>query len=249
MLLLETAIKSLEELVSTDDFSHADVCKCLDKIIEITQNEEPEIIAALSIDKPLRIILQQKKDTEIIEKISYLLCLITNVKELFYHLEDCLDDPETATPTLMLIFLLQTETEFYDENFNVKLVECINLRSISSEGFLFFILQVLEENLLEQKGDLCREIVDKLIEICFQIRCTKKLTKVLYVILVGLRMHPILFKKVEIRKLHILTATFKAVSGLVERIFIEAQNPVLRPKTVFLKNFIFPEFTNTHELK
>lgn len=204
--------------------------------------KEVDPIHIENIDYSIKSILRQYKSSEIIEKLSNLLWMIHDPKCLYDELMVYLEIDEMKIPTIMLIYLLQNKTDFYFDNFEYKLVECITVETIASEGFLFFILQVIQDSIAGNKSQLnTLIIVNKLIELTItEVKSSKNAVKILYVILVALRMNPELFVVANINKLHILSKSFNTIQRLVNQIYIEAKNPTKRPRTVFLKNFIFP---------
>lgn len=264
--IIDNLIDTLDYLTNTlerNNVNMTDICACLDNIVEITNNltkEDIEYIInnGIYMDEQIVFIydllisdVHNEHNTEIIEKTSYLLTIIKQPKELVSYLEEIMQNnyfPENSnltselyTSALMLMFVLQKETNCYFENFTKYLIQNINKTNVKSEGFLFFILQVIENNSDNADNVLNTQIVDKLITLCLtQINSSKTLTKVLYVILVILRMNYAVYKKVKIERLEILTKSFTSIKDLVERIFVEARNPWMRPKGVFLQNFTFP---------
>ncbi|ORD93974.1 hypothetical protein ECANGB1_1321 [Enterospora canceri] len=219
------------------------VVEILSRISEMTSSFDAETLAQFSIDLELKQVLRENRKAEVIEKTAELLPLIRNPKNLYDELVGCLGDEELGIPTLMTVYLLQQETEFHFSGFEAAVLDAIRPENARVEGFLFFILQIAERSIINRG---CRtfmvQVADRLILAATDgVGESKAATRILYAVLVLLRMHPAIFQEVQLRRLNILRASVGNVRQMAERILLEARNAFLRPKRVFLDNFSFPE--------
>ncbi|KAL6120449.1 hypothetical protein NUSPORA_02822 [Nucleospora cyclopteri] len=240
--------KLLNDLTKIKSSKNTDrILNTFDGLIEKSSFLEADQLAVYCIDYDLKEILKNNQKSEIIEKVEDLLFLIRDPRNFYNEIISCLYSEKCSVPTLMLIFVLERETSFCFEEYDEFVVNAINELRVTSEGFLFFLLQNIQRNILQKKRKESHQIINKLIFTLPHLKDTRTLVKVLYIILVALRMHPSSFSCIRKEKLVIFTKSLKTVAQIVNRIFLEAKNPEMRPKTVFLENFSFPEIKSRQQ--
>lgn len=231
---MDKAIQKLKENV--DSLEVDLLCKILDEVAR--ESATAPNTQNVAIDFELKTILKNNKSIEILERIGDLCHLIRDPRTFQDELEDYFNVKALLLPTLMLMFQFYTAFKYQPDSFYVRLYDTINVDNIQSEGYLLFLLKCLDKQNLEQDViDSCLRMLSKLsIEVN-----SDSCIKIIYCILVIMRMHPAAFELAEeLKELNMLMYSFDSIKNIVQRIFIEAKYPLKRPKMVFLQNFVFP---------
>jgi len=230
---MDLAFEKLEELKDSTDLEKIKLA--LDRLIRNSAAEAPS--KPVYIDSVLKSIFRNNHTAELFDRVEDLFALIRDPRNFLDELDAYTDTKSLVVSTLMFIHELRVHfgTE-YDE-FYSKLAETVHKDNCASEGYLMFLLRVLTAGVEE---DDIVPIVVRLSEASVEVS-SKNCVKVLYSIIVILRMHPGLFRMVkDLKQLYILLNSFEAISRIAKRIFVEAENPHCRPSMVFLENFVFP---------
>lgn len=231
---MDVAFKKLEELKNTTDLEGIKLA--LDRLIRAAA-EFPES-KKMHIDSILKCIFRNNLTAELFDRIEELFPFIRDPRNFIDELEKHLNNRSMTVSTLMFIHELQIHFKMEYSDFLVKLAETVRKENCQSEGYLLFLLQTLKTRDFED--DEIMPIVQRLSEISVEVS-SRSCVKVLYSIIVILRMHPGLFRIAKnLEHLYILLNSFEPIAKIARRIFVEAENPECRPSTVFLENFVFP---------
>lgn len=234
---MDKAVAELEALANTNDIYH--INRVLDIIIDESSRLDGEALSAYALDPALKRILRNNKRIEVVEKIGDLFSLIRDPRNFHDELVELLDEPCLMIPTLMLMFELSQDFDFEYADFYVRLAESLTIENVQSEGFLLFVLRCLNKRTLDLP--VLELYLRRLSQLSVAVP-SGACIKIVYCILVIMRMHPASFAMCdELKELHILACSFESIKNIVQRIFIEARCPKKRPKVVFLQNFAFPE--------
>jgi hypothetical protein len=199
-----------------------------------------EELSTYTIDSELKEILRNHKNAEIIEKISHLLPVVGDPRNFQDELSLCLEDDKLMIPTMMLIYQLNQYFNFECPEFHSRLETIITMSNIQSESLLLFVLRCLKNREIDL--DVVIRILKKLSELSIALP-SPWCTRIIYSMLLIMRMHPATFRYVdELKELNILMMSFDSVAKIVSRIFIEANNPNERKGSVQVDNILFPEF-------
>lgn len=233
---MDLAIEKLKIAVSDRD--QTAIRECLNLLIDTVNNNEIE--SNVNIDYIIRDILKYTPCVEYLDKIASLISLIKAPGIFFNEILQFTYKPNTIVPALMLIYEIKCKFEIEYDDFYLEIKNSINNIHVRSEGYLIFLLRTLKNINIPQNEII--SIIKKLTEVSLEV-ITGDCIKVLYTILVIMRMHPGCFNIVyELNILYMFLESFDSVSAIARRIFIEAENPECRPQAVFLQNFAFPDF-------
>lgn len=234
---MDKAIEDLNANVNSGDMDH--VIKLLDIVAEETTRLSNEDVSAYSIDFALKQILRNNKHIEIIEKTGDLLLLVRDPRNFQDELAEIMADRNLVLPTLMLMYQIGQDFDFEYEAFYQRLEEILTVDNVQSEGFLIFMLRCLNKRTLEFATiELFLKRLSSLSVSVF----SRDSVKIVYCMLVIMRMHPACFVLTDdLKELSLLACSFESIKNIIQRIYIEAENPSKRPKVVFLQNFAFPE--------
>ncbi len=235
---MNQAIQELEQNINIEDREL--LLFFLNKVISEMKNLSNEELATYSIDFIIKDLLRIHKCGELIEKIPDLLPIIRDPRNFYNELEMLFEDSKLTIATLMLIYELSKNYNFEYEHFYEKLENATNIENVNSDGFIFFLLQCLENK------NVPLNVIKRFLHILSSLSVNVSSSvclKLIYSILVIMRMHPVAFKfSNELKELYILAYSFEPIYIIVKRIFIESSDSTKRPKQVFLDNFLFPEF-------
>jgi len=193
------------------------------------------------LDSTVRKLLRKFQSVEIIEQIESLFPHIKNPNNFYDEIVVLLEINELCLPALMLIHRLMETFNFEYEFFYIRLESLITTETVSSEGFLLFILRCIHQVKVEARK--IKSIVLKLSRLSVLVSscCC---ARVVYSILVIMRINPGVYQYTkEMKELYMLAASTDLIRSIVKQIFIEAGNPKVRPKMVFLEHFAFPTMT------
>lgn len=237
---MEKAIKDLRECENSTDLS--EIKRCLnvlrDRSIEATEAE----LSEYAIDHTLKCILRNNPSVEILDKIEDLLTLVRDPRNFYDELDHCISQRHLTVPTLMLVHEIRKHYNFEYEEFYTKLESTVSKENLYFEGYLLFLLKALQDRKIDES--VVVPIIKKLC-VCSVEISSSACIRVLYSVIVILRMHPGCFKAVPLLgQLYILLNSFDSISRIARRIFLEAENPHMRPPVVFLENFVFPTLTD-----
>lgn len=233
---MEQAIAELEENIDSADIDQ--IVPILNRIVHISSSLDPETLSTYSLDPLIRRLLRSNRCVELVEKIADLLPLIRDPRNFQDELISLLEIRPLALPVLMLIFQLSQDFDFTYGEFYNNLEDILSVDNIQSEGFLFFILRCLEPKDID--FETLKSFLQRLSSLAVFISSVACI-KVLYCILVIMRMHPAAFRVAkDLKELYILAYSFESIRNIVKRIFIEAKHPKRRPKVIFLESFTFP---------
>lgn len=233
---MEKAIKDLKESIANVDFN--ELKRCLSLLATKTKEAPEEELKKHNIDMLIKTVLRKNPCVEILDKIEELLVAIKSPILILEELDRFTIQEHLAVPTLMLIFEMQNRFDIHYDTFYKKLETTVIKENVISEGYLLFVLKSLQNKRLHENEII--PIVRRLADLTTEVK-SGACIKVLYSIIVILRMHPGCFKIVpSLKKLYLLLESFNEISTITKRIFLEAENPELRPSVVFLKNFTFP---------
>ncbi|KAM0679923.1 hypothetical protein GINT2_001864 [Glugoides intestinalis] len=231
---MEYALEKLEEAKNTTDIENIKLALDRFKRATLEDNSGNKVY----IDKIIKCLFQNNGTAELFDRITELFDHIKDPRNFLDELDGFTENKTRIIPTLMFIHELQSHFNLEYEEFYSKLYATIEVENCNSEGYLLFLLKALKDNKIEGKN--IEPILSRLGEISVEISSTG-CVKVLYTIIVILRMHPWLFRMVKgINQLYLLLQSFEPIARIARRIFIEAENPEMRPTMVFLENFVFP---------
>ncbi|KAI5149520.1 hypothetical protein ENBRE01_0954 [Enteropsectra breve] len=240
---MEEKLKDLE--VSLDQQNLLETIRLLDAISLYIPQIKKSDIQKYQMDGYIKRALKMQKSIEILEKIAALSALIKDPRNFYDELVAYLGIREMEIATLMLIYHLSENFDFEYDDFYVKLADSLNPANANSEGTLLFVLQCIEKKCAPK--EMTERLVTKLASLSLQVS-SEACVRIVYCILVIMRMHPALFKLAkDLKELHILKESFETIARIVERIFLEAESPKYRPKVVFLQNFAFPPLFEQNE--
>lgn len=238
---MESAFEKLEEVMESTDLEKIKLA--LDRFKRATV-EDPGS-RKLYIDPVLKSIFRNNLTAELFDRVEDLFPYIRDPRNFIDELECYTTNRALAVSTLMFIHELRSYFNIEYEEFYERLASTVLKENCISEGYLLFLLKALRGNRIE--GDDITPILMRLSCISVEIS-SKSCVKVLYTIIVILRMHPGLFRMAkELRQLYILLNSFEPIARIAMRIFIEAENPHCRPSMVFLENFVFPTLENENK--
>lgn len=190
------------------------------------------------IDSILKSIFKNNLTAELFDRVEDLFSMIRDPRSFLNELDSFTEIRLLAVPTLMFIFDLKNEFQLDYDEFYHKLCATIQRESCVSEGYLLFLLKALKDNSIDE--DLIEPIIYRLSEISIEIP-SQNCVKVVYTIIVILRMHPGLFKITpKLGQIYMLLNSYEYIARIARRIFIESENQSMRPSMVFLENFVFP---------
>lgn len=231
---MEYAFEKLEEVKNTIDIENIKLA--LDRFKRASLEDKSK--TKLYIDKIIKSLFQNNGTAELFDRITDLFEHIKDPRNFLDELDGFTENTALVIPTLMFIHELQCHFNFEYEEFYSKLYATVQIENCISEGYLLFLLKALKDNKIE--GKHIEPILTRLGEISTEIS-SAGCVKVLYTMIIMLRMHPWLFKRVkDINQLYLLLQSFDPISRIARRIFIEAENPEMRPTMIFLENFVFP---------
>jgi len=234
---MEKIIKDLQDCSSSPDLN--EIKRCLNLLAVKARELPDEQMKNYNVDPIIKTILRNHPCVEILDKISEILILSHSPVLFMDELNYFTAQPHLAVPTLMLIFEIKNRFDLEFPQFYEKLEETICRDNAISEGYLIFLLKTLQNRKLHT--DEIAPIVKRLVQISTDT-LSNECIKILYSVIVILRMHPGCFKIVhKLKKLYIFLESFDSIASIARRIFIEAENPELRPSMVFLENFSFPD--------
>lgn len=230
---MEEALQQLYELKDTQNLQA--IKNVLDKLIRL-QKEDPN--QNYKIDYILKSIFQNNMTAEIFDRIEELFPMIKDPRIFLDELDTIAENTEMIVPTLMFIFDLRQKFDLEYDEFFTKLLSTVYKENCMSEGYLLFLLKALKDSSIDE--DLIEPIIYKLSEISIEVP-SPECAKVIYTIIVILRMHPCLFRITpKLGQIYMLLNSFEYIARIARRIFVESENPHLRPSMVFLENFVFP---------
>lgn len=230
---MEEAYTQLYELKDSSDIQAIKLS--LDRIKRInTANPSHEY----KIDTILKSIFRNNFTAELFDRIEDLFSMIKDPRMFLDELDTFTQAKHLVVPTLMFIFDLKKQFDMEYDEFYTKLCLTVQKENCISEGYLLFLLKALKSNSIDE--DLIEPIIFRLSEVSVEIP-SKCCAKVIYTIIVILRMHPGLFRITpKLGQIYMLLNSFEYIARIARRIFIESENPHLRPSMVFLENFVFP---------
>lgn len=235
---MEKALANLKDTAETADTQQT--ISLLDTLIVEADNLSAEELTQYTIDPIIKKLLKTQPSIELLEKIGDLLFLIRDPRNFHAELVETATTESLTLPMLMLIFQIRQEFVFPYEQFYSQLLNLISVKTLKSEGFLFFLLRCFENKDIDfaTVADLLRRLSTFSVVVPSQV-CIR----IVYTMLVIMRIHPAAFRLVpELNELSLLSASFDSIKKIVHRIFIEAEHPSERPKAIFLQNFTFPDF-------
>lgn len=232
-LQMDEALMKLEELKNTTELNRIKVA--LDKLKNAPKDKKSDV----RIDWILKEIFRRNHTAELFDRIEEVFDYVKDPRIFIDELDIFTEDKNLIIPTLMFIYNLRRRFDFEYDDFYKKLHESIQRDNCQSEGYLLFLLKALKDTQIDDND--IKPIIVRLSEISTEIS-SRGCVKVLYTIIVILRMHPGLFRIVkDLNHLYILLESLDSINRIARRIFIEAENPEMRPTMVFLENFTFPE--------
>ena len=235
---MEEAYDFLYELKDSTDLSQIKLS--LDRLKRVSLEESNTVKNnKIKIDSILKSIFKNNFTSELFDRIEELFFLIKDPRIFLDELDLFTENNLLLVPTLMFIFDLKQEFGMEYDSFYSKLCSSINKDNCISEGYLLFVLKALKNSSIDE--ELIEPIIYKLSEISVEIP-SKFCVKVVYTIIVILRMHPVLFGITHnLGQIYMLLNSFEYIARIAKRIFIETENPNMRPSMVFLENFVFPK--------
>ncbi|KAI5168764.1 hypothetical protein PAEPH01_0402 [Pancytospora epiphaga] len=234
---MESAVKELAKNADGDDTQH--ILRIMDNILYYSEKLSNEEAASYSLDLLIKRVLKRNRCVEIIEKIGDLLFLVRDPRNFQDELFEVSSQKTLTLPLLMLIFQISQDFDFNYRPFYQQLIEILTLDNVQSKGFLIFLINTLESRSVER--EVVGHILHKLSRHSVLVK-SSSVTHIVYAMLVIMRMHPATFNMVkELKELALLSYSFVPIKNIINRIFIESEYPLQRPKTVFLQNFVFPE--------
>lgn len=233
---MEEAIRDLRECESSTDLS--EIKRCMDMLKSRSEEATEEELSGYAIDHTLKRILRNNRSAEVLDRVEGLLVLVRDPRNFYDELDHLTTLRHLAVPTLMLVHEIRKHFNFEYEEFYTKLESTASRENLCSEEYLLFLLNALQDRRIDESVII--PIVKKLCMWSVEVS-SGECVKILYSIIVILRMHPGCFKVVpELNQIYILLRSFPSISRVAERIFLEAENPHMRPSVVFLENFAFP---------
>lgn len=234
---MEKVLKDLQNCCSSSDLN--EIKRCLNLLAirakELPENERKNY----SVDQIIRTILRNHPCVEILDKISDILILSRTPSIYLDELDHFLSQQNLAVPALMLIFEIRNKLDVEFPSYYERLEETICLENAASEGYLILLMKSLQGRDLYEERVI--SIVMKLVDLTTEMKSSECI-KILYSIIVILRMHPGCFQIVKnMKKLYIFLESIDPIANIARRIFIEAENPSMRPDIIFLENFSFPD--------
>lgn len=234
---MDRAIGDLSAAAGSGDTDS--IVKLLDAVANEAEGLSSEEIAGHSIDHILKQILRNNRRIEVIEKIGDLLLLVRDPRNFQDELVELMEDERLVLPTLMLMYQMNQDFGFEYDGFYQRLVEVVTGENVQSEGFLLFMVRCLGRRGLEFR--VVEMFLRRLSGLSTSV-LSRDCIKIVYCMLVIMRMHPACFALADdLKELSLLACSFGPIKGVVQRIYIEAEHPQKRPKMVFLENFAFPE--------
>lgn len=235
---MDKAILELQTNMNTADIDS--MVEMLNRIIEEIPSLKSEDYSRYTMDFIIKELLKKFCCVELVEKIPDFFPLIKDPRNFYDEIEALFKDPLLIVPVLMLIHELSKNFIFEYDKFFEKLVLITNLENVQSEGFLLFLLVSFEHKIVSLSviEDFLRILSFHSVYVS-----SKDCLKIIYCILVIMRMHPAAFKlSTKLKELYILAYSFDSICNIVKRIFLESKDPSRRPKHVFLESFSFPPF-------
>lgn len=232
--------EAYEQLFDLKDTTNTkDIKQVLNKIARIN-SENPN--HGYKLDSILKSIFRNNFSAELFDRIEDLFSMIKDPRIFLDELDSFTNNRELIVPTLMFIFALRERFDLEYDEFYSKLCSTIQKENCVSEGYLLFLLKTLKVNSIDD--DLLEPIIFKLSEVSIEVS-SENCAKVVYTIIIILRMHPGLFRIVpRLGQIYMLLNSFEYIARIARRIFIEYENPHKRPTMVFLENFVFPTTEN-----
>ncbi|ELA42173.1 uncharacterized protein VICG_00816 [Vittaforma corneae ATCC 50505] len=235
---MENAFQRLQELRDSTDLSKIKLA--IDRFKRASV-EEPTS-RKICIDQILKSIFQNNLTAELFDRIEDLFEFIRDPRIFLDELDRYTENKSLVVSTLMFIHELKCHFNIEYDEFYPKLASTVQKENCISEGYLLFLLKALKDSRIDE--DYIKPILPRLSEASVEVS-SKSCVKVLYTIIVILRMHPELFRTAkDLNQLYILLNSFEPIARIAKRIFVEAENPQLRPAMVFLENFVFPSLEN-----
>lgn len=233
---MNEAFKKLDDLKTSTEIPK--IKQALDKFKKASiENPTHE---SFFIDSILKSIFHTNTTTDFFDRIEDLFEFIRDPRNFIDELDRYTEKRALAVPTLMFINELRTRFDFEYEDFYLKIKNTVRKENCVSEGYLIFLIKTLKSNKIEEED--VKAILLMLSQVSIEVS-SKSCVKVLYTIIIILRLHPGLFRIVkDMNQLYILLNSFESISKIVKRIFLEAENPESRPSMIFLENFVFPSF-------
>lgn len=237
-LPMQAAYENLNKNLDSNDVDL--ICKLLGIIADESLKLSQSKLSDFYLDFKIKKIIKNLKCIEIIEKIGDLCHLIKDPRNFHDELVSYLNVKHLLLPTLMLMYQLNGVFKVNYDEFYPKLFETLTIENMQSEGYLLFILRCLNVNSLEE--EIIENFLKQISKISVEVN-SECCIKLVYCILVIMRIHPATFKFTnDLKELNMLIYSFESIKNIVQRIFIEAKYPEKRPKMVFLQNFAFPSF-------
>lgn len=235
---MDNAFQKLEELKNSTDLGKIKLA--LDRFKRASVEEPPS--KKIYIDPVLKSIFQNNLTAELFDRVEELFEFIRDPRTFMDELDRYTENKSLVVSTLMFIHELMCHFNIEYDEFYPKLASTVQKENCASEGYLLFLLRTLKDNRIDE--DYVKPILLRLSEASIEVS-SKSCVKVLYTIIVILRMHPGLFRiSKDLNQLYILLNSFESIARIAKRIFVEAENPQLRPTMVFLENFVFPSLEN-----
>lgn len=236
---MEKAIESLRRCEDSTDLS--EIKRCMDVLRNKSEEATEAELAEYAIDNTLKRILRNNPNAEILDRVEGLLMLVRDPRNFYDELDHLTTEEHLIVPTLMLVYEIRKHFNFEYEEFYTKLESTVSKENLCFEGYLLFLLKALQDRRTEES--VIVPIIKKLCACSVEVSSSVCI-RVLYSVIVILRMHPGCFKAVpSLNHLYILLESFGPISRIARRIFLEAENPHMRPSVVFLENFVFPTLT------
>lgn len=234
---MEKAVRDLKEVDPKEDTN--EICRLMDIVIMHASTMTNEELVEYSLDPIIKKILKHHMCIQIIEKIGDMLTIIRDPRNFYDELVEFMKQPTLVLPTLMLMYQLKQCFEFEYDDFYNKLGEVLVVGNVESEGFLLFMLKCLEDQTIEIQ--VVEKILQKLSWLSVEVS-SDVCIRIVYCILVIMRMHPASFKYLShMKEMDIHLHSLDSIKNIVKRIYAEAVDAKKRPKMVFLQNFAFPD--------
>lgn len=230
---MDEAYEQLYDLKDTQNLPA--IKQVLNKIVRLnTENHDH----GYKLDFILKSIFRNNLTAELFDKIEELFSMIKDPRTFLDELDSYTGNLELIVPTLMFIFELKENFDVEYDEFYHKLCSTVKRENCISEGYLLFLLKALKSNSIDE--DLIEPIIFRLSEVSIEVS-SQDCAKVIYTVIVILRMHPGLFRLVpRLGQVYMLLNSFEYIARIARRIFLEYENPKKRPTMVFLENFVFP---------
>lgn len=194
------------------------------------------------LDFTVKKILQNNPTAELYDRIRDLFPLIKNPLIFSDELQLIFENSSQAVPTLMFIYEVISYYQVDYTDFYKMVLSTVTEENCCSDGYLLFVLNTLHRKFCKRvELEDVAFILQKLSEVSVEVS-SRSAAKVLYTIIIILRMYPSLFEIVgQLNHIYMLLNSLEYIARIARRIFIEAANPEMRPAMVFLENFSFPD--------